>query len=237
VPTTAASQDLELWKRWKRRQDSQALDGLLGRLSPILAPRADHLVAVSGLPRSVVDWEIKKQAIRALETYDPHRAQLSTHVISRLPKANRILDYASPTRIPEERRLKVRSFRSAETELRTRFNREPTTIELMDELHWPEREIRTIRKELRPMVSAERAPEGLPPLEDSKREVSEAIEWLAYDLTPDEQLVFEHVTGWGGRPRVRGPALAQKLGKSDYEIRKLRETVARKVGRHLEMVI
>lgn len=227
---------LTMWRNWKSG-DNQALDDLLTDLRPIIKPRTDFLTNSSLLPRSAVSAHVKVTTIRALEAYDPERgASIGTHVISQIPKANRfIMDHASAGRIPEHRRLRVSSYISAQSTLQNRLGREPTTVEMMDELQWPEKDIRRLRREIRKEVSAESLPFETV-WDHSDDRAKEALEWLAYDLTPEESKVFEHRTGWGGADILSNKSLAKRMKKSEREVRSLRESVADKLSSRMRLL-
>ncbi len=228
----------ERWKKWKGG-DSGALDQLLESLKPITQPAAERLLLMSQLPRSYVESTVSRVTIQGLGRYDPSRGvKLTSFVVSTLPAANRpIMEFAQVARMPEERRLRVGAFQSAEGHLKMHLGRQPTLPELQDELMWSAKEVQTMRRSLRPEVSMERDPsasERSMPL-DAGRMTTEALTWVRYELTPEEMLVYEGLTGLGAQPRVSTDQLAQRMGKTPYEIRKLRESVVDKVSKRLEV--
>lgn len=228
---------LEDWNAWKGG-DPKGLDNLLYSLAPMTEPKTRQLISASQLPPSVVRAEVKHRTIEALNAYDPSRgAQISTHVVSRLPKANEfVMSHTASARLPERRRLMVSTFKNVESELQTRLGREPTTFELQDELLWSRKDVERMRRELRQEVSIERLPTyfDLPQVEDQK--VKDALEWLPYDLTPDELKVYEGLTGWGGAPTYTTKQLAKKMRKTEHGVRKLRENVANKLSQRIDVM-
>ena len=55
------------------------------------------------------------------------------------------------------------------------------------------------------------------------------VEYIYHDLSPEEKIIFEHSTGYSGKPILSNPELRDKLdmtqGQLSYRKRKLREKI------------
>jgi len=226
-------EELRLWRRWKAG-DLSALAPLLDRFQAIINKWYGK-VSHYNLPESAIRAEIEIQVIKALDRYDPHRGvKLSTWIESNLPKVYRFAgQHQNIGRIPEHRIRKISSFESAKSTLNEKFGREPSAIELSDELGWKMRDVTTLQRELRRDLSQSRDFEDII-VGDSRTE--EAMMWVYNELTGRDRVVFEYMTGWGGKPSISQTDIAGRLGVSPATITNIRKRIVDKIQR-AEVVI
>lgn len=227
---------LQDWRSWKSG-DTRALNRLMGSLGGLIQPKVEELSNASQLPRSAIEAEVKLRTVEALNRYDPDRGtQISSWVTSALPKANEYaFSHAAVARIPEERRMKVRSYKAALHDLQVRKGRDPSIHELQDELMWPEKDVRNIQRELRTEMSAER--QVFNPMNPSlDRDLRHVTDWLQHDLTPEEHMIYEKITGADGPP-MSTRQVAQAIGKTEREVRTIRERIASKIVDRVDLSV
>jgi DNA-directed RNA polymerase sigma subunit (sigma70/sigma32) len=187
----------------------------------------------SGMSRSLLEAEGKRLAVLAFEDYDPGRGvALSTFVASRLPKLSR-MTYANQNaaRMSETNALLFHAYNSAVSELRDVHGREPTLAELSDHLAWTPKKLTEFQRQSarKEFVESEEHP-------DTSEGEDHLVDFIYHDLTPLQQKVFEHSTGYLGSPRLSGKEMTQKLGITQGQLSYQKELIVRAVeharGKH-----
>lgn len=163
------------------------------------------------LSPQVIQAEAKLQALKAFKTYDPGKdVKLSTHVHNYLQKVNRLnYKYQEIFEVPEQRRIKYQTFQKAKQDLEDSLRREPTAEELADHLHWSRAEVGRFLAEARVEFS-----DAQPHSSDLAVHDTADATLMAYiynDMAPKQKLLFEHTTGYNGKPVLSNPELMKKL--------------------------
>ena len=219
-------EELRLWRRWKAG-DQQSLEPLMNRFEPIMNKWYGK-VSYSQLPPSAIKGELELQMIRAFERFDPHRGvKLSTWVEANMPKIMRFTnEHQNIGRIPEHRARMISTFESAKGTLSDGLGRPPSAQEISDELGWRIEEVSTLERELRKDLSQSSDFEDMV-IGTSTTE--EAMRWVYQELTGQEKLVFEWLTGWGGKPIIKQIAIAANLGVSSATITNIRKRIVQRI--------
>ena len=229
--------EIKLWKQWKR--DGFSLySSAFAELYQSLQPLAYSVIqkwSGSGLPTSVIESEVKNLMIKALPDFDPSKGiQLNTFLINRLKKISRLVyKYQNIGTIPEQRAIKIDTFKKIKTFLKDNLNREPNAAELSEELKWPIAEVERMEKELRCAVSMSNELVGMSLVQSSRN--MEILDFIYYELTGQEKLVYEYLTGYGGKPLLSGQEIAQQLSISPSTVTRLRQSIAKKVNKYRGM--
>jgi DNA-directed RNA polymerase sigma subunit (sigma70/sigma32) len=171
-----------------------------------------------------------KQAIGAFKTFDPKAgASLGTHVMNHMQKVNRfVYEHQNVGRIPEHRITQIGTFNAVKSELRSKFGREPSATELSDDLNWSLPEIERMERELKremPESAAMDVDFSFTSTNDSQR----ILNYIYYELSPKEKVVFEYLTGWAGKPRLTEPEIAVKIGATRERVKKIKAKIAEKI--------
>ena len=227
------TEDLELWNNWKKSPNRTNLQPLLARFNTDIQKRVNMFTGAE-LPKPAMVREAKKFAIDAFETYDPKKgASLNTHVYQHLKRLNRYVgDLQNEARIPENRRFKITQFRSVKNELTETLLREPTIAEIADKLIWPMEEVERMEAELRGKTLTS-VFEGDMITGEGLRAEHRIVRNIYYELSPQEQLVFEYLLGMGGKPKLNESQIAKKTGMSVSKISRIKNTIGNKIESYM----
>jgi len=222
---STSERDLELWKQWKRTQSPQDLQMLLNQLQPLINRQINRWSG--SLARPVLDTEAKILATEAIKSYNPNMgASLGTHVTNRLQKLSRLVyTHTQAARLPEHKAIGMATFSVAQETLQNDLGREPSQLEIADHLGWSTPRVNEFqraynRKEL--LTSGEFNPASFP-IADQEDPI---IGFVIHDMAPTTQTLFEHITGYGGRPVLSNKELQKKFkmtqGQISYQKRKIK---------------
>ena len=183
----ARKDDATLYQEWKDNPTKKNMGKLVKQMS---GPIYKEVRILSGtLPTEALAAEAKKWAIKAIKTYDPSRAALSTHVTGYVRKAKRLnYQYQNSARLSEENQLKYHSYSSAVAELENLLNREPTDKEVAAKLGWRSAKAAKYRDSLYAdhFESGTDRPTEVKGIDNDKVRFSYVME----NLTPEEKILF-----------------------------------------------
>jgi DNA-directed RNA polymerase specialized sigma subunit len=220
-------EDLDLWREWKKTNSPITLGHLLTRLAPLINREVGKWGAT--VPRVALESKARMLTIEALKTYDPNRgASIGTHVTNRLLKLSRhVYPYQNVARLPENKQLLYNTFQVAQNKLYDTLGRDPTVPEIADELGWNSKKVKDFQHTFgrRELVESEGAF-----LDDDSPE-SGLVDFYYHGLSPNDKLLFEDITGYGGKKPLTNKQLMSKYhftqGQLSYKKRKYVEQVRR----------
>lgn len=225
------AQDIVLWEQWNRSKTDQNMDALLRQINPLVQKEVNKWMGA--LARPLLEIEAKRLAVEAIRSYNPHRgAALGTHVTNQLKKLSRIsYTHQNVARIPEYQSLKFHTYNLAESSLKDRLGRDPTTDELADSLGWSNSYLRGFQRGLRRefVESGE-----VPPFFDTTSGESGLIDFVYNDLSPVQKRIFEHTTGYGGKKVLSNPELINKLKMTQGQLSYQKKLLVTKIGKLTE---
>ena len=218
-------QDLELWREWKRTGRSDTLKKLLDRLQPLIYREVAKWG--STVPPAALESKGRLLTVEALKTYNPNRgAAIGTHVTARLRKLSRhVYPHQNVARLPENKQLMFNTVTVAQNNLQDTLGREPSVNELADELKWAPKKVADFQRAFgrRELVESEGA------FLETDDDTSVLTDFFYHGLPPDDQRLFEDITGYGGKPPVSNTNLRNKYkmtqGQLSYKKRKFTEDV------------
>jgi DNA-directed RNA polymerase sigma subunit (sigma70/sigma32) len=185
------------------------------------------------LPRPAIESQARLLALKAFETYNPKMGtQLNTHVGHELKHLHRyVLEYQNVGKIPENRGIAISKFKNIKSHLTEKLNREPTVLELADELQWSPAEVGRMQSELRADLTINQGKEEA--FFDSQYNLTDAsrdmVEFVYWSSSPEEQKVMEYWFGLAGTPKLTIEQMARKLHKTLEEIKEISKKIASRV--------
>jgi DNA-directed RNA polymerase specialized sigma subunit len=228
------AQDIGLWSTWKSSPTPDNMRPLLQRFEPVFNSKVRQWKAPN-TPESAYRAELKIQAVKAFETYDPNRGTaLRTHLENRLQKAKRFnTQQQNYARIPEGKSSYIGSIDTATDELREELGRDPTAIEVAElvnasivgkKKHLTSAKVDEIQKSrVKDIISSTMLSDPSPRAISRDREV---MNLLRPTLTPDQQAVFDHLFGPTATDASQSTnVIARKLGKSPSQVSRIRTEI------------
>ena len=221
-------QELEMWHTWnKNGRKQEDMRPLLNSMRPLILKEANSWARQRDIPPAAIRAEFTNQAVKGFETYDPTRAGLHTHLTNQMLQARRfVVSNQNPARIVESRVYGIGDFNNAKQRLTDTLGRDPTQLELADELKWSPRKVKMMQSEIKVAVPASQFSADVASMVPSRQQ--EILRLLPYELTPDERAVFEHIYGIGGKAKLSPGEIATKLNMSAPKISRIKAAIAAK---------
>lgn len=224
--------DEQLWAEWNQRGRKKTdLQPLFSQFSGTLEKQVGQFAGRVNVPPTAIRANVHQNFLDALDSYDPNKGKLNTHVNWHLKKTKRfIAQNQNFARIPEPMLYNIGNYNRAEERLRQRLGRDPNTMELADELKWPPAHAEQMRRSLRKDLSA-----SLFEFDPSSLQVSrwnEVKTLIPYELTPQENAVFDLVVG-NERRQMSNNDIAGKLNLSPSRVSKIKANIAGKIGKYM----
>jgi len=239
LPSAAERQsEIDLWKRYKGG-DQAALQPLMDRFKPTVSKWVTQYASPNVPPvtlRVTAQMNLKK----ALDSYNPMHvgpsgqvASLNTHVTWGLKKGTRLIQkYSNIARIPEPRGLLIGEYKRAKLALEEKFGRPPSIAEIRDfiaadmTIDPSKREklsLKTIERLEKEMRSERIYSDTMSNFaEEHESETDELLsrDLLYGSLAPEDQVIFEHAFGYGGKAVLPNVRIAKLVGVSPTTVGK-----------------
>lgn len=210
----------EVYLEWKKNPSPENNTRLLKAINPILNTA---VTSYAGQSSPVVRSQAKILALNALETYDPYKAKLRTHLLTQLQRLRRNVGQMQQiVQVPERLVLDSMAVSKAVEEFQDRYGRDPSDAELADLTGLSKKRLAKIRQ-LKPVVA-----EGQTYSFDTEGELQELtvpkatpqawVDFVYQTLDPKDQLIMEHTLGLNGKKILSKSAIARKLGVSPSAI-------------------
>ena len=231
VNASYITDDMSAWRAYKQNPTPQNRSMLLSRFSGLIN---NHVNKWSGpaVSRDVLVNQARILAVKAFDKYDPNAgATLATYLTHQLmPLSRTVYNNQNTFRLPEYLTQKISTFNRANEALSVSLGREPTTLELHNELGWPASEITKLRDRRKTefIESGPAVPNNF--FEESQDDLDAmALSGIYFELLPDEKTFFEHLTGYNGAKKLSNTELTQKynctLSQIMYKKRLLRKHI------------
>jgi len=223
-----------MWKTWKESgEDPEHMEPLLKSLQPLVQNRVRTFAGRVPISREVLNAEATRKTIRGLRRYDPTKAQMHTFLTHELKGLKRyVVQQQNLSRITEDRANKVGDYLRAQSSLREELSREPTSQEIADRMRVSVQTVTLLSQELREDLLDQPGVES-PFINETPRSRG-VLRLIPYELTPNEMLVFEYATGYGGKPKITSTGeIAKRLGWSDSKVSQTKRSIAKKMEKYL----
>lgn len=248
APSKRKEEDLQLWHAWNDNgRKPEHLEPLLNKYKGIVSQKVGQWKAPA-VPESAFRAELQTHLIKAIESYDPARSALNTHVENRLQKAKRYnTRHQNFAYIPEGKARFIGPIDKARDILREDLGREPTHHEISAHLQKSEdgdyrkltpakvEEIQKARIRDVPDTMFETDPtQQHGSFEDQQIEVAANTLHSIFPDKPEMHEVFHYTFGTGGYPKIPSTgALAKKLGKTDQQVSRMRTQMGTTLRKHM----
>lgn len=229
--------ELDLFKKWKQTGDKKHFQDLYGSMKNLIYDAAKKASYGSNVPEVAHRIYAAQNFYDALRTYDPSKGSaLQTHVHNAVHQKAKRLNYMYQNlgHIPEPRAQQIGVYQNEYQALHDSLGREPSTAELADKLNWNMKDITRIQKELRKDLAVGEGTEEVPFFESPKEE--EVLNYLYFDLSPEEKVVYEYIFGKYGRQRMMKAnnkidfdGIARQTKMSTTKIRSLYDNIRKKL--------
>lgn len=236
-PVDRKKAELALYHAYKKSPAPETFQPLYRSFKPFIYKAAMTNMVRSPIPQSAHTMLAANSFLDALRTFDPTKgASLHTHVHRTVQEKGKRLNYKYQNigYIPESRATKYQLFQNTENQLKDYHGREPSTLELADELKWSPKMVETLRKETRKSLVLNEALSEGKAISHSNKAV-QMFQDIQYQLSPPHQLVLEYVAELNGRvaPTKKGGgtdlgALAKQTKLTVPQIRSALKTITRK---------
>jgi len=167
----------------------------------------------TNLPQVAVQLEAYKLAREAARTYDPATGfKFSTHLVNSLKKLSRMsTKYGNVVRLPENTQFDLHKLQNLEKDLEHTLGRSATVDELSHHSGLSIKQVNSTLKSKRTSTGLSSIVDA-PAMFDSTND--EWVHFVYHDLGDKDKLVFEHRTGFGGKPILDNAALSKRTGLS-----------------------
>lgn len=235
-------QELNIYNRWQKHQRKEDFQDLYSSMEGMISKAARTASYGSNLPESAHKAWAAQNFLDALKTYKPNSgAALQTHVWNSVRQKSKRLNYLYQNlgHSPEPRIMKVGLYQTEFENMKEELGREPTTAELADRLSMGIRDIARMQKEIRKDLSMSGGLEEVGVFETPVEE--ETLDFMYYDLGPEEKLVFEYITGKYGKQKmvkstgkIDFDGIASRTGFSSSKVRAIHGKIKTKLKKALE---
>lgn len=201
---------------WKATPSPQTAGELLRTLKPVLSTAVKTYSPNQTSP--VLRSRAKSIALDALNSYDPAKASLRTHMMQHLQRLRRVGgQYGQIIKVPERIVLDRRKLDEAELQLGEELGRPPTDREISDRLGMSAKRLAQVRLAVRPMAAgrfqaAEENDTGaIPATTELFDNVDPWIRFVYDDLRPRDQFILERALGLNGQRPMSPLQIAKTL--------------------------
>lgn len=162
------------------------------------------------VPLSVVQAEAYKIARKAAENYDENAGvKFSTYLHHSLRKLHRIsTKHGGTVRLSEGSQLKINKLNKIEAALHDEHGRTPTMQELSEHSGMSLQQVSNLLKNKKKEISISNMASTPIFIEGSN---DTWLHFVYHDLPDRDRFIFEHKTGFGGRPVMSNDEIAKKL--------------------------
>jgi DNA-directed RNA polymerase specialized sigma subunit len=202
------------YNQWKQKNTPQTRSAVLKAMQPVI----DRTVSSYG-DHPYLRAHAKRLALGALDTYDPQKGKLQTHLQTQLRGLQRLSAQQDQIiSLPERVMLDRRDLLNAETELEDKLGRVPSMDEIANYTGLPPRRIGYIRGTVpATAVGSMQDADGVPVdvaakslYADNKLSLWERM--VYDDLSPRDKVIYDYTLGTHGTKKIPANELAAKLG-------------------------
>lgn len=219
-PAGVSSDFDTVYKQWQQTRTPQTNTALLGTIQPVIDTAVMSYAGQNASP--TIRSRARLMALKALDTYDPARGNVRTHLLSQLQSLRRMsAQTQNIISIPEQVGLDYGRLSESEAELYDQLGRDPTDDELADHTGLSRRRIQKIRAFNQPVsegmttreVTDEESYGGdvASTIPNSNRSADAWFNFVYEDLSPVDKLIADMTLGRNGRRKASTQDIARRL--------------------------
>jgi len=227
----------ELWADWHASGRPRAkLAPLMTAYQPLMSREVGRWSG-SGLPDVALRAEARRLARKAFETYDPQKAELSTHLMTHLRGLDRYATtYRQEVRLPEAKAQLAGKVLRTKQDLEAELGRAPLPEEVSERLGIGTATLGKLKTFQTSLYSALHKADAAQPVREDISHERIAADFLYEQLSPMQKLVFRHTTGYGGAEVLRPGQIASRANVHPSRISGLKTEIAHKARRYQQAV-
>jgi len=207
---------------YKKTGDKKNLLPVFKYLSPQINKRVSQFRAAT-LDSGVLKNEAKKILAKELKKFNPEKSSINTFAYDRLRRLQRfVTTYQNPVRMPENITMKIGLYKETYDDMRGKIGRDPSTVEVADELNWTTRQVSTMESYLNRIRNI--MPDDTDTLQTFDPEYDK-IELSYLSMKPEDQVIYDHLTGSHGKKKISASKLSTQSGFSYSQIRKAKKDI------------
>lgn len=213
-----------LYPQWQKAPTPELNTQVIGHLQPIIDTAVSSYAGQNASP--TIKNKARLMALKALQTYDPNKGNVKTHLLSQLQSLRRLTaKEQNIISLPEQVGLDFQRLSAAENELRDALSRDPTDDELADSTGLSTRRIKKIRAFNQPVAEGMTALQAGNSEDAANTDIASTLPnytkhtdaWLDFvygDLSPTDKLIMDMTLGRNGRRAASTQDIARRLNIS-----------------------
>lgn len=236
--------ELGLLNAYKKNPSPETFQPLYQSFKPLIHKATQRNMYGSPIPQAAHTMYAAQSFLDATRTFDAAKGGFNTHVFNTVAdKGKRLnLKYQNIGYIPESRATKYGAYQTSLHILKEELGREPSTLELSDELGVSPKEVERLRSEIRTDRLMNESVSTIGPSFAQTNKALQVINDIQYSLRPEPRLVLEYIYGLNGRPELVKKnkagdkpdlaAISKATGMSLQKIRSALKSITRKLREH-----
>lgn len=227
-----SEKDLELWHAWKKDPSPDTLSPLMTHLAPLIHNETNKWTQ-TGIHKDVLINQARSYSYEAIQSFDPKKSQLNTHVINALKRLNRFaIENQNAVRAQEGKIFEYRKFMLEKNDLENLLGREATKEELQSHF-----KVGNKIGDFKPIIEnyyGAHSEAGGSVVKQEYSHDNTALH-LAYDaMTPKQQEIFKSSYGYNNSPVLSNAEIAKKWKISAPAVSKQKGAIDNIVREHIE---
>lgn len=213
------------YKQWQNKPTPENMSNALNTFGKLINSEISRYQGT--LERPTLHTFAKKYVADAIRKYDPSKkVQLSTHIVHNLQRLHR-LNYKNVQGLhsSEELQRNMNKYLTAKNDLIEEKGREPSKEEIAARMGSTPKLVDKLNKQLKFEVPANAM--AFDPAAHKTEEEDLVMDYLYHDLNPQQKIIFEHKTGYGGKPILQNKDLAKRLGISPVRVTQISEQISK----------
>lgn len=219
-PAGVADDFDSVYSQWKTTHTPETNTAVLKTLQPVIDTAVMSYAGQAASP--TIRARAKLMALKALDTYDPNKGNVRTHLLSQLQSLRRLsAQTQNIISIPEQVSLDYSHLNESENELRDRLGRDPSDDELADDTGLSVRRIRKVRAFNQPVAEGMTVRDVGPDdayggdtaslIPGTTRTADAWFNFVYEDLNPIDKLIADMTLGRHGRKKTSTQEIARRL--------------------------